>query len=394
VNWVDALVLIMAVGAVVAGARQGMVTALASLTGVFLGLLVGFELAPLLVEQFASPVTKVAFTLAILVLMVALGETLGVVVGRAIRDRMHVESVRQVDSVLGTVVLGLAVLVVAWLVALPLSSAGFPGLAAAVRHSTVLGAVDRVMPDAARQLPTELRRQLHSTGFPDVLSPFSATPLVEVAPPDPALQASPVVQQLRSGVLKVRGRASECGRALEGTGFVVAPDRVMTNAHVVAGTDDVGVERPDGRLRPATVVFYDPDTDVAVLAVPGLGAEPLRFAPDDATSGESAIVLGYPLDGPYQAAEARVRDRVQLRGPDIYDSHTVQRDVYTVRAMVRSGNSGGPLVDPDGRVLGVVFGAAVDDADTGFVLTADEVADELAAGVAATAPVATGSCAA
>lgn len=395
-NWVDVLVLLMAVGAVVAGARQGMVTAVASLTGVFVGLVLGFKLAPLLVERFDSPVTKVAFTLSILVLMVAVGETLGVVVGRSVRDRMHLESVRQVDSVLGTVVLGLAVLVVSWLVALPLSSASFPGLASAVRHSAVLGAVDRVMPEAARQLPAELRRQLHSTGFPDVLSPFSATPLVEVAPPDPALQVSPVVQELRSSVLKIRGRASRCGRALEGTGFVVGPDRVMTNAHVVAGTDEVAVERSDGQRRPGTVVFYDPETDIAVIAVQGLGAgvRPLRFAPSAAATGAPAIVLGYPLDGPYQAAAARVRDRIQLRGPDIYESSMVQRDVYTVRATVRSGNSGGPLVDPDGRVLGVVFGAAVDDADTGFVLTAEEVADELAAGLAATAPANTGSCAA
>jgi S1-C subfamily serine protease len=392
VNWVDALVLAMALAAVVAGARQGMVTALASLAGVFLGLLLGFEVAPLLVERFASPVTKLAFTLAILVLLVALGETLGVVVGRAVRDRMHLDSVRRVDSALGTVVLGLAVLVVAWLVALPLSSAGFPGLAAAVRGSAVLGAVDRVMPAAARRLPTELRRQLHSTGFPDVLSPFSQTPLVEVDPPDPALQASPVVRQLQSSVIKVRGRASSCGRALEGTGFVVAPDRVMTNAHVVAGTDDVLVEVAGGR-KAGTVVLYEPDTDIAVIAVPGLRAEPLRFAPEDASSGASAIVLGYPLDGPYQAAEARVRERIQLRGPDIYDSHSVQRDVYTIRAQVRSGNSGGPMVDPSGRVLGVVFGAAVDQDDTGFVLTADEVADEVAAAPTRSTPVPTGACA-
>lgn len=390
-NWIDALVLILAVAAVVTGARQGMVTALASLAGVFLGLLLGFWLAPLLVAQFTDPVTKVSFTLALLILMVALGETLGMVAGRAIRDRMHIQSLRQVDSVLGTVVLGLAVLVVAWLVALPLSSAGFPALAAAVKRSAILGAVDELMPEAARQLPAALRKQLYSSGFPEVLSPFSATPLVEVDPPDPALQKSPVVQKLRSSVLKVRGRAAKCGRALEGTGFVVAPGRVMTNAHVVAGTDEVGVEV--GReLKSGTVVLYDPDTDIAVLSVPGLDAAPLRFAPAEAASGASAIVLGYPLDGPYQAAEARVRERIDLRGPDIYDSHTVQREVYTVRAVVRSGNSGGPMVDPDGQVLGVVFGAAVDDDDTGFVLTANEVAEDLAVAPARVSRVNTGSC--
>jgi S1-C subfamily serine protease len=393
VNWVDALVLVIALTAVVAGARQGMVTAVASLAGVLIGLLLGFELAPLLVEQFANPATKVSFTLAILVLMVALGETLGVVVGRAVRDRMHIESVRKIDSALGTLVLGLAVLVVAWLVALPLSSAGFPGLAAAVNRSIVLGAVDRVMPEAVRRLPTELRRQLHSTGFPDVLSPFSETPLKEVDPPDSALQASPVVQQARSSVLKIRGRASSCGRALEGSGFVIAPQRVLTNAHVVAGTDEVGVEVADDLLS-GRVVLYDPDTDIAVIAVPRLDAPPLRFSQADALSGASALVLGYPLDGPYQASEARVRERINLRGPDIYDSHTVQRDVYTVRAVVRSGNSGGPMVDPQGRVLGVVFGAAVDDDDTGFVLTADEVADEVTAAPGLADEVYTGDCAA
>lgn len=391
-NWVDALVLILAVGAVVAGARQGMVTAVASLGGVLVGLLLGFKIAPIVVERLSSPVTKVAFTLAILVLMVALGETLGVVIGRAVRGRMHVQSVRQVDSALGTVVLGLAVLVVAWLVALPMSSAGFPGLAAAVKRSTVLDAVDRVMPDAARRLPTELRRQLHSTGFPDALSPFSSTPVTEVEPPDPALQASPVVRALQPSVLKVRGRASSCGRALEGTGFVVAPQRVMTNAHVVAGTEDVAVESDGVRLA-GTVVLYDADTDVAVIAVPALEAQPLQFSQQDAVTGASSIVLGYPLDGPYQASEGRVRERINLRGPDIYDSRTISRDVYTVRAVVRSGNSGGPMVDPQGQVLGVVFGAAVDDDDTGFVLTADEVADEVAAAPGLRDQVGTGDCA-
>lgn len=392
-NWVDALVIVLALVAVVAGARQGMVTALASMSGVLIGLAVGFKLAPLLVERFTSPVTQVAFTLAILVLMVALGETLGVLVGRTIRDRMHVESVRRVDSALGTVVLGLAVLVVAWLVALPLASAGFPDLASAVRHSTVLGAVNRVMPQAARDLPDELRRRLQSPGFPDILSPFSATPLTEVEPPDPALQGSPVVQQLRSSVLKVRGSASRCSRALEGTGFVIAPERVLTNAHVVAGTDEVAVETQGGSRAAAVVVLYDPDTDVAVLSVPGLEAAPLTFASADAPSGASAIVLGYPLDGPYDAEEARVRERINLSGPDIYDSHTVRRDVYTVRAMVRSGNSGGPLVDPAGQVLGVVFGAAIDAPETGFVLTAREVSEEVAAAPALNARVDTRACA-
>jgi S1-C subfamily serine protease len=393
VNWVDILVIVLALIAGVSGARQGMVTALASLSGVLLGAILGVRIAPMLVERFTSSTMRVAFTVGILVLLVALGETIGVWAGRAVRERMHVEPVRQVDSALGTVVLGLTVLVVAWLVAVPLTSASSTGLASAVNHSAILGGVDKVMPEAARQLPADLRRLLRQSGFPDVLGPFAETPQAEVAPPDPALQASPAVRQLRPSVLKVRGRAPSCGRALEGTGFVIAPERVMTNAHVVAGTREVGVETPRG-LTAGRVVLYDADTDVAVLAVPGLAAPPLRFSPAAADSGASAIVLGYPLDGPYQASEARIRERIELRGPDIYESQTVLRDVYTVRAVVRSGNSGGPLVDPNGLVLGVVFGAAVDDDDTGFVLTADEVADEVAKAPGLDAAVSTQACAA
>jgi S1-C subfamily serine protease len=392
VNWVDLLVIALALIAGISGARQGMVTALASLSGVLLGAILGVRLAPALVERFASSTTRVAFTVAILVLLVALGETAGVWAGRAVRERMNIEPVRQVDSALGTVVLGLAVFVVAWLVAVPLTAASSTGLASAVNHSLILGAVDKVMPATAKQLPADLRRLLRQSGFPDVLGPFAATPKTEVSPPDPALQSSPVVQQLQSSVLKVRGRAPSCGRALEGTGFVIAPERVMTNAHVVAGTEDVGVE-VRGALRKGRVVLYDPETDIAVLAVPGLEAPPLRLAPADAETGTSAIVLGYPLDGPYQASGARVRERIELRGPDIYESQTVARDVYTIRAMVRSGNSGGPLVDPKGQVLGVVFGAAVDDNDTGFVLTADEVADEVVSAPGLTKAVSTRSCA-
>ena len=392
-NWVDVLVIVLALIAAVSGARQGMVAAVASLSGVLLGAILGVRLAPVLVERFSSSTTRVALTVAILVLLVAIGETAGVWAGRAVRERMHLEPVRQVDSALGTVVLGLAVFVVAWLVAVPLTAASSTGLAAAVNHSLILGAVDKVMPSAARQLPSDLRRLLRQSGFPDVLGPFAATPKTEVEPPDPTLQASPVVQQLQRSVLKVRGRAPSCGRALEGTGFVIAPERVLTNAHVVAGTEQIEVEVPRGLLK-GQVVLYDPETDVAVLAVPKLEAPPLRLAPADAETGASAIVLGYPLDGPYQASGARVRERIQLRGPDIYESQTVLRDVYTIRAMVRSGNSGGPMVDPSGQVLGVVFGAAVDDNDTGFVLTADEVADEVASASGLSQAVSTRSCAA
>jgi S1-C subfamily serine protease len=174
---------------------------------------------------------------------------------------------------------------------------------------------------------------------------------------------------------------------------VVAPQRVITNAHVVAGTDQVQVEISPNNALDAEVVSYDPEVDVAILKVPGLRAPVLPLAPKPAISGLSGLVLGYPLDGPYTASAARVRDRIHLRGPDIYNASTVVRNVYTVRAVVRSGNSGGPLLDGSGQVLGLVFGAAVDNDETGFVLADEEIANQVAAAPNQHTEVSTGSCA-
>ncbi|XVS64781.1 MarP family serine protease [Actinosynnema sp. CA-299493] len=378
-NWVDLLVLALAAFAAVSGARQGMVVALPAFVGVLVGLVLGTQLAPLVVSQFDNVVTKVVFAVGIVVLLVALGETLGVYIGRSIKSKVNATPLRGVDNALGAIVQGAVVFVVAWMIALPLTMvAGLPSLAKSLNQSVILSTVDDTMPQAARTLADELQNLFDVSGFPAAMDPFDRTPLREVGPPDPALSGNPVVESLRPSVLKVRGRAPSCSRALEGTGFVISPERVMTNAHVVAGTTDVTVEVGIGEFD-ATVVHYDAQTDIAILAVPDLEAEPLRFRTDEIAPGEDGIVLGYPLDGPYTASEARVRERIRmLRGPDIYDAQTVTRDVYTVRAKVRSGNSGGPLVDPQGRVMGVVFGAAVDDQETGFVLTADEVAEEVA----------------
>lgn len=393
-NWVDLVVIALAILAAVSGARQGVVTALPAFIGVLLGAIAGIKIAPLVVQYIESTPTRVAFAVAIFVLLVALGETLGVWLGRSIRQKIKSPKAVGVDNALGAIVQGAVVFVVAWLIALPLVTVGgLPSLASAIRGSVVLGGVNNVMPSAAQNLPDELRRLLDVSGFPAVVDPFDQTPNREVAPPDPALQSSEVVQRVRESVLKIHARAPSCSRALEGTGFVISDERMMTNAHVVAGTNEVTVETDDGTLD-ARVVHYDPETDVAVLSVPGLTAPALPFAPQPAESGQDGIVLGYPLDGPYTASPARVRDQIDLRGPDIYDANTVQREVFTLRALVRSGNSGGPLVDTNGNVIGVIFGAAVDESETGFALTAAEVAEEVEAAPDMSRQVGTGNCAA
>jgi S1-C subfamily serine protease len=396
VSWVDLVVVVLALIAAVSGWRHGMAVALLSFVGVLGGAILGVRLAPLLASGIDNPSTRVIVSVAVVVLLVALGETTGVFFGRRIRDHLRGERTLVVDSSLGSVLQAVTVVIAAWLVALPLASASLPALASGVRGSVVLRAVDSVMPDGAKQLPDELRQLLNASGFPDVTSPFSQTPITEAKPPDTALQNDPAVAEVRPSVLKIRGRAPSCQRQLEGSGFVIGPQLVLTNAHVVAGTSSTTVE-VQGRRRPqelnSTVVLYDPKVDVAVLRVPDLDEKALVFEPQPASPQDDAIVLGYPLDGDFTPTAARIRQEIKLKGPDIYDAGEVTRDVYTVRAQVQSGNSGGPMIDPNGRVIGVVFGAALDDSETGFALTVDQVAPAVQAAPGLSRKVDTGACA-
>lgn len=195
-------------------------------------------------------------------------------------------------------------------------------------------------------------------------------------------------------IVKVMGTAPSCGKVLEGTGFVFSDRRVMTNAHVVGGVDEPTVQiGGEGKKYDATVVLYDWRRDIAVLDVPDLKAPALRFTTDDAGSGDGAIVAGFPENGAYDVRAARVRGRITANGPDIYHRGTVRRDVYSLYATVRQGNSGGPLLTPDGRVNGVVFAKSLDDAETGYALTVDEIQEDITKGRTANRQVGSDSCA-
>jgi S1-C subfamily serine protease len=198
------------------------------------------------------------------------------------------------------------------------------------------------------------------------------------------------VRRAQASVVKIRGENS-CDRGVEGTGFLYAPGRVMTNAHVVAGVDRPTVLAGEEE-KAGTVVYYNPDMDIAVLAVDGLDRPYLRFD-RDGRQRQAAAVLGFPQDGPYNVQAARIRGEQRLRSPDIYGNGTVIREVFSIRALVRPGNSGGPLVSSGGRVLGVIFAASVTNDDTGYALTADQVAGAAAQGLASQARRDTGACA-
>ncbi|OBI98622.1 acid resistance serine protease MarP [Mycobacterium asiaticum] len=391
-QWLDIAVLAVAFIAAISGWRSGALGSMLSFAGVLLGAVAGVLLAPHIVSQIAAPRAKLFAALFLILALVVVGEVAGVVLGRAVRGAIRNRPIRMVDSIIGVGVQLMVVLTAAWLLATPLTqSKDQPELAAAVRGSRVLAEVNEVAPTWLKSVPKRLSALLNTSGLPAVLEPFSRTPVIPVASPDPALANNPVVAAAAPSVVKIRSLAPSCQKVLEGSGFVISPERVMTNAHVVAGSSSVSIQS-SGKQFDATVVSYDPAVDIAILAVPGLPSAPLVFDDTPAKTGTDVVVLGYPGGGNFTATPARIREAIKLSGPDIYRSpQPVTRDVYTIRANVEQGDSGGPLIDLDGRVLGVVFGAAVDDADTGFVLTAEEVAGQLSR-IGATQQVNTGTC--
>ncbi|HEY0165742.1 MAG TPA: MarP family serine protease [Jatrophihabitans sp.] len=375
----------------VGGYRNGAVLAGLSFTGFFGGAALGAQLARPLGRTLADGAAQVPVAIVCVLFFAMLGQLIAIWVGGRLRSRVTWNPARHVDRVIGSLFSMLAVLLVAWMVALPLAFAPFPALSDQVRRSVTIRAVDDTLPDSVRNLYSSLRRFVDRSGFPQVFGALQPTRIVDVPPADPALLRSKSVAMARDAVLKVRAVALSCDRGMEGSSVVYAPERVMTNAHVVAGADQVKVETSRGPLS-AHVVVFDPGRDIAVLWVPGLKVRPLRLAAVPAGSGQDAIVLGYPEDGPFDVRPARVRDRARISGRDIYGRLSVDRDIYSIRSVVRSGNSGGPLIATDGSILGIVFASALDSADTAFVLTAGEVTDSANAGRHVTRTVSTSAC--
>jgi len=393
VNLLDVVLIVATIMFAIGGFRQGFVTATLSFFGFFGGAVIGAQLADPIAGRLSQDSSwRIAVAVAVVLALALVGQVLAVSLGNQLRSRLTWRPAQTVDAVLGAVVSAVAVLLVFWMVATPLASAPYPRVSSAVRDSQVIRGVDDVVPRQVRSLYSSLRDAVRSYDFPEVFGPLVPTRVRSVPRPDPKLLQSPAVATAHPSVVKITGQAESCARRVEGSGFVYAPNRIITNAHVVAGIDQPSVQ-VGGARREATVVLYDPDRDVAVLYVPDLGLRPLPFASRPVDTNADAIVLGYPEDGPFFAGAARIRDRMEIRGPDIYNDRTVTREVYSIYGDVRSGNSGGPLIAPDGSVLGVIFAAAVDQQFTGFALTAAEVAADARTGATSTAEVSTGDCA-
>ena len=389
-NWIDWLLVVLVLAYALSGYWQGFITGAFATGGLLIGGLFGVWLAPKALGDAAPSVWVSLGALFIVILTASLGQGALQYAGAKVRDRIRWQPVRFVDAVGGAALSAAAVLLVAWALGVAISGSRISGLSNAVRDSALLAEVNGVMPASAGNLLDRFNTVVGTSFFPRYLEPFAPERIVRVGVGPERLRKDPDVVRAGKSVFKVHGTNS-CGRGVEGTGFLYAPGYLMTNAHVVAGvsrpTVQVGDDDRDGK-----VVLYDPGADVAVIELDSGDAAPLSFD-TTARPRDGVAILGYPEDGPFDLEPGRIRAEQRLRSPDIYGNGTVIRSVYSLRGLIRPGNSGGPIVDSDGQVAGVVFAASVTDRDTGYALTAEQVHGLAAAGVGRTSRVSTGGCA-
>jgi S1-C subfamily serine protease len=391
VNLLDWVLVLIVVLYAVSGYWQGFITGLFATLGLLLGGLVGVWLAPTALGNATPSILVSLAAVFIVILCASLGQALFQVVGARIRDHIRWQPVRALDAIGGALLSGAAALLVAWALGVALSGSGLVGITPLVRDSKVLAEVNSLLPASAGSRLSAFNDVVGTTFFPRYLEPFAPERIVDVAPGPHRLLTDPDVTRAAGAVVRIRSTNS-CSQGIEGSGFVYTHDRVMTNAHVVAGVSDPLVDI-SGTTVPAHVVYYNPDIDVAVLAIPTGSVRPLRLS-TTAGAGDGVAILGYPQNGPYDEQIGRVRADQRLRSPDIYGDGTVIREVLSLRGLIRPGNSGGPVVDSAGRVVGVVFAASVTSSDTGYALSAQQVGQAAAAGRIGSRPVSTEGCAA
>ena len=373
------------------GLRTGLLVGLFSLVGVVAGAAGGFWAGPRLVvlwpELDASRILRSASLIIVVMVGMGMGEALLGGIARRMRGKSRA---KDADAFLGGVAAVLAVAAVTWFLLTAVRPFSPIPLARAIDNSLVYQTLDKLIPDQVRDLPGKAVDTL-ITELPKVFG--GDEPQLPVPEPDADALDNALVLKASASVVQVRTDAPTCRSDSAGSGWVVSPQRVVTNAHVVAGASDIAVSVGAlGWLRDAEVVAFDPDLDLAILAVPGLDAPALPRAPENQPVGADVVAAGYPWAGPYTLSQGRVRGTVVENGADIYGEPGVPREVYAIRGDVNPGNSGGPLLTPDGRVAGTVFAKSAIDPQTGYVLTDAATAPWLDAAAGLSEPVGNGGC--
>lgn len=387
------LVLILVVRAM-RGWGRGALVEVAAVIGLVGGVWAGLRLSAIIVRQMAdsaSWLTTGIVRIALVILIAEITESICAKVAHRARRAAGSAGLARVDALVGAALSTIVTALVMSVGALAISPVLPPSWGDVIDQSVVVTQTDRVVPEAVDRAAGRAVAEVVD-GFPRVFSTDTDEPRIPVSAPDSGVTKGAAVRQAAQSVVKIHATSASCGRSSEGSGWVSANHRVVTNAHVVAGSSRVRVQvGGTGAWLRATVVSYDPNLDLAVLAVPQLSAKPLTMA-TKAPVGESTVVAGYPLDGSYTAGAARIRGYVTASGHNIYGTSTVRRTVLSVRGTVLPGNSGGPLLTSSGQVAGTIFARSTAEPQTGYALANDETSHAIRAAATDTTAASTGAC--
>lgn len=392
-NLFDVVVVILLVAAVLIGISSGALPQVGGLAGAAAGAALAIAGLPLVRMPLGEipPDLRAFVVLGGILFFVGVGEAVGSALGRAVAVRLRggvLGVLGSADRVLGGFVGAGQALLVIWLVGGLLASGPMRYLATQAQTSFVVRTMSRVLPPPT-EFAAELATLLDGTGIPELFVGLEPLPAPDVErPTDPAAQA--IAERAIASTYRVS--AATCLFQSSGTGFAIAREYVVTNAHVVAGATSIRVQAAGGGLRDAIPVLFDPDLDVALLWIDDLDAAPLRFATKDPDRGAVGATLGFPHGKGLDIEPAAVSGSYPARGRDIYGTGQVSRRILELRAVVEQGDSGGPLVLADGTVGGVVFAEARTDENAGYALTPTSVASAVTASIGRTGGVSTGSC--
>lgn len=389
-NLLDVVIILALLAALVRGVEVGVVRQIFSTIGLFGGLFLGVFIQGKLIQHVSTPNGKAMLALAVIVGSIGLVLTLCEYLGSRIKhhiERSQIKAITLADRAFGSAVGGATLLLVIWLGATIFSNAPYPGLQKQIKSSAIVAQLNKSMP-AAPGLVAKLGHLIDPNRFPHVFTGLE--PAIDTNKPLPSIgELDEAVQKVRASTVKIEGTG--CGGISNGSGFVADKNLVITNAHVIAGVDEPFVLDANGRHR-ADVIWFDADLDMAVLRANNLAGGPLSVNTAAAQNGTSSAVLGYPGGGEFTAGPALVIDSFKAIGRNIYNQGSITRDVYSLKATVEPGNSGGPLVDKEGAVIGLIFAESTTYDDVGYALTMDKVMDGFTKAKQNNSLVDTGSC--
>jgi S1-C subfamily serine protease len=385
---VDIVLIVILLIALVGGASRGFTGSIGLFAGLAAGAALAYWLAPLVNSWWPWPDWRLLASIVAAILIVSFGASLGAAAGAAVRRGVDKTPLRGIDRLLGAAT-GVAVTaLVISLTATSLAATGVPIISTALSSSRVVQTIDSITPEPVDRALAEVRGMVVDEGLPQLGQLLE----IEPAEPMPAVDLQdPALARAAESVARVSGTAFACGRSSTGSGFVIAEDRVVTNAHVVAGVDQPLIELPGRTAVEGRIVYFDPIDDLAVIAVDDLDARVLPVSPT-LEAGAAGVVQGYPLGGPFTMGSASVLSVGSAPVPDIYSDSAQSREVYALEAVVRPGNSGGPFLTGEGEVAGVVFARAEADDNLGYAMTTAELLPVIAQSGALSNQVSSGDC--